>query len=452
MRQFAGVIAICVACSSWAMGAGGDQLSSRLKQYDQGPATTQLRQPGNFPNNPQEEPAADGIADSYPGDSLWDDASCPCGDDSCDWSYYPCRHLWGRAEYLSWWVRGSNTPALLTTSPDTTPLGIAGVLPGATVVFGDQRMNQQGRSGGRFTLGNWFGDGEKIGVEDTFFYLGNSSQSFQASSGGSPILARPFFDEAVNPNTGAIIGQNVVYVAFPNVASGTFKVASSSKLLGNEINLRRALYIDPFRRIDVLAGYRFVHLGESLQVSTNTTSLVTGGTPPPPPVGTTFAALDSFITRNQFNGGQLGLNTEFYNGRWGVDLRLKLAIGSVSQRVNIAGSTVVTEPSSTPVTNVGGVLALPSNIGQFNRNQFGVLPEFGVNLNYQLTPCWRVNVGYTLLGLTNVVRPGDQIDVRIDSNQIPPAATAGPFTFPRHVFHNSDLLVQGINVGLECNF
>ena len=87
-----------------------------------------------------------------------------------------------------------------------------------------------------------------------------------------------------------------------------------------------------------------------------------------------------------------------------------------------------------------------TNIGTFNRSQFSALPEIDVNLHYQLTPLWRLNVGYSLLGLTHVVRPGDQIDTRL--NQFPTHLG----TFPMFTFHNSDVWMQGINLGIECNF
>ena len=49
-----------------------------------------------------------------------------------------------------------------------------------------------------------------------------------------------------------------------------------------------------------------------------------------------------------------------------------------------------------------------------------MLPEFGATLHYQINPLWRVNLGYTFLMLTNVLRPGDQIDTRLDPDQFPP--------------------------------
>jgi hypothetical protein len=118
--------------------------------------------------------------------------------------------------------------------------------------------------------------------------------------------------------------------------------------------------------------------------------------------------------------------------------------------VRINGNTVITDPDGASSDQPGGILALPSNIGSYQRNQFAVLPEFGADLRYQLTPLWRLNVGYTLLVVTNVVRPGDQIDLNLDPSQFPNASASG--TQPRFSYVDSDLWVQGVNFGIECNF
>jgi hypothetical protein len=458
MRRFVLATVLGVLCSAGATAASVDQLSSRLKQYDdQNPAPRQsTSQPQSQPRSNSATYPEELTADPDYADPAWDgpaaggcsDGCCSscggCGGCGCDGPLFPRRQFYGRAEALAWWVRGSNTPALVTTSPDNTPAGVAGVLPGATVLFGDQRINDQARAGGRFTLGAWMGGCNAFAIEDTFFYLGTTHQGFNGSSDVNGVLARPFFDT----NSGA---QDVILVALPGTTVGTIDITSKSTMLGNELNVRRALYADCCRRLDILAGYRFLQLNEGLAIDTNSTF-----TSSPPGsgivVGTNILSTDSFLTRNQFNGGQLGFVTEYYNGPWTLELRAKIALGNVSQRVTIDGATLVTVPGGGETASHGGLLALPSNIGSFSRNQFGVLPEFNVNLQYQLNPCWKLNVGYTIFALTNVARPGDQIDTRVDANQIPPPQGTGPFTFPAFAFHNSDVLVQGINLGLVHDF
>jgi hypothetical protein len=371
----------------------------------------------------------DGGCDSCGGGGC---GSC-CGD--CGW--FP-PGFWARAEYLAFWVRGANTPPLVTTSPEGTPVGQAGVLPNADILFGNERINTAARSGGRFTLGYWCDPCETLGIEDSFFFVGNGNQAYSNSSSGDPILARPFFNTDSGEN-------DAVLIAFPAIVVGSIDITSSRNIYSNDLRLRRGLYADCCRRFDVLAGYRYFYLGEGLHIRTDTTSL--GGTEPP--VGTTFAVQDLFNTQNNFNGGQLGFNYQMYRGCWTLDVLASVALGGVSQRVRINGSTVITPPDEDPVTNEGGILALASNSGQHDRTVFGVLPELQVNLRYQWTPLWRVSFGYTFMALTNVVRPGDQISLDLDPAQFPPGQAG---TFPQFTFQNSDVWVQGLSVGIETNF
>jgi hypothetical protein len=375
--------------------------------------------------------------DFYPGE-VWEEPMMgDCTDGSCNMGCGWCKPgFWGRAEYLMWWVRGAYVPPLVTTSPQGTPVGQAGVLPNADILFGDQQINTRGRSGGRFTIGYWFDPCETLGIENTFFFIGGDNQGYTTSSSGDPILARPF----TNVNTG---NQDSIVLAYPQVVVGGINITSSRQVYSNEINLRRSLYSDCWRRIDVLAGYRYMRLGESLNISTNSTSLDSST------LGTQFAVQDMFSTGNNFNGGQIGVNMQLYRGCWTIDLLGKIALGGVSQQARINGSTVITPVDEAIQTYNGGILALPSNSGQFNQTVFGAVPEFGVNLRYQWTPLWRVSVGYTIMALTNVLRPGDQIDLNIDPSQFPPG-TAG--TSPVYKFNQSDLWLQGINLGVECNF
>ena len=347
--------------------------------------------------------------------------------------------FWGRAEYLYWWVRGAATPPLVTTSPPGTSQTDAGVLPNATTLFGGDNVNTTGRSGGRFTLGYWFNNCSQMGVDATFLFLGAVTQEYFNNSNGDPILARPFF----NTQTGE---QDANLIAFPGIVTGRVDVLATSRVNGGDVNLRRVMYADCWTRFEVLAGYRYFSLAEGLNINTNTTSIDPQS---PVPVGTTFSIFDSFSTRNNFNGGQLGLNAQMINGCWTVDLLAKLAIGSTTQHVAINGGTTVTVPEVAPVNNTGGILALGSNIGSYQRSMFSVLPEFSGNLRYQMTPLWRLNLGYTLMLLTNVARPGDQIDTNLDPNQFPPSLGGSQPTF---TFHDTSLWLQGINFGIECNF
>jgi len=445
MRRFVLIIAAYGLCfPSWAKAEKFEQLSNRLKQFDQQSSERQQTQSrrsigAEETANYQEETSAEEMY--APGETnAWlneegfegeEDGCC----NNCVRHRGPWRGAWGRAEYLQWWVQGANTPALVTSNPNN------GILPAATVLFGNERINEGGKSGGRFTAGYWFSDCATTGLEASFLFVGSSSDAFTASSNGSPLLARPFF----NVLSGQ---QDANLIAAPDIVIGSVNVNSSRQIYGAEVNFREALFADCCRRIDVVAGYRFFHIEEGLQVATDSTSIDPNN--PTVEVGTNFSITDAFNTRNNFHGGQLGLNLKQTEGRWTLDLLAKVALGGMSQNVTIDGSTIVTVPNVAPVTNQGGILALASNSGSHDRGRFAVLPEFGANLRYQLSPLWRANVGYTLLIVSNVVRPGDQVDLQIDPNQFPPPIATG--TFPQFAFHESTVWLQGINLGIECDF
>ena len=86
----------------------------------------------------------------------------------------------------------------------------------------------------------------------------------------------------------------------------------------------------------------------------------------------------------------------------------------------------------------GGLLALPSNIGRYDRDVFSWVPELGVTIGYQCTDHWKLFVGYNVLYWSSVVRPGEQIDRTVNANQLPPPVGGGPnrplFTFNANDF------------------
>ena len=351
-------------------------------------------------------------------------------------------HIWFRGEALLWWTKGGQTPPLLTTSPASTPLAQAGVLgqPGTSVIFGDQELNQGLHGGARITFGTWFGCCQENGVEFSYMMLGDNTQSFTSASMGDPILARPFYNTTTNAEDSHII-------AYPNVANGTFNTTSTENFDGGEVLFRRALVHGCDGRIDVLLGYRFNRLNDGLLIADSATS--SGGTGSIAPAGTTINTADIFHTSNDFNGGDLGFSTEWRRGRWSLETLLKLGIGETNTEVSINGATSVMANGTNTIAT-GGLLALPSNIGVHDSNQFSVMPELGFTLGCDVTEHLRARVGYTLLYWSNVARPGDQIDSNVDTNQFPPPIATGEK--PAFVLHTSDFWAQGVNVGLDYRF
>jgi hypothetical protein len=272
--------------------------------------------------------------------------------------------------------------------------------------------------------------------------LGENAQTYSNSSMGNPILARPFFDVSTGQ-------QSAQLIAYPNFSNGSFNASSTENFQGAEVLWRRALVHSCDGRFDVLVGYRFQRLTDGLEIADS----VTGGTASAAPAGTTVNAYDTFHTRNDFNGGELGFATQWHQNRWSLDTLLKLGIGQTRTQVLINGWTTDFQNGSqinAPGFS-GGLLALPSNMGIHNSQQFSMMPEIGFTLGYDLTPRLKATAGYTLLYWSNVARPGDQIDLNVDSGQIPPPTTTTA-TKPAFALHTSDFWAQGLNLGLDFQF
>src|SRR5260370_25776269 len=76
--------------------------------------------------------------------------------------------------------------------------------------------------------------------------------------------------------------------------------------------------------------------------------------------GTTIVSGDDFATRNEFHGGDFGLQTQLAWRSLSVNLLTKLAVGNLHRSVNILGSTTTTVPGAAPVTAAGGPYTPPS--------------------------------------------------------------------------------------------
>ena len=200
--------------------------------------------------------------------------------------------------------------------------------------------------------------------------------------------------------------------------------------------------------MDLLVGWRHYDLDETLRIEENLTSVsTTNGIPP----GTTLDIVDEFRTENSFDGVEVGLNWEWGAQRWGFNLLASLAFGNNRQRAIIDGSTVVTVPNMDPVFNSGGLLALDSNIGVFDRQQFTVVPEVGANVYYCLFPGARLTFGYNLIYFDDVLRPGGIIDTGVDPRLLPPRVD-GFDNRPGFIAQTDNFWAQGLNLGLEFCF
>ena len=377
--------------------------------------------------------------------------------------------FYGSAEYLLWWFDGMHTPPLVTGSPAGTPQAQAGVLgqPNTQILFGNGEILGGSRDGLRLSAGWWFNDYQDIAIEGDIFFFKTESVGFRATGvGGSPILARPFFNMVPIDGVGDVLppAEDAELVSFPGVVDGTVSVDTRSEFNGAGLRLRAAVCCKEIgggcntcnacgpavgpssvSRIDVIGGYRYLSLDERILIREDLTSLITASPG-------TFDIYDRFDTSNEFHGFDLGFIWEWESAKWSFELLSKVAIGNTDQRVNVRGQTTVAN-NGAAFTEEGGLLALRSNIGSYQRDVFTMVPELGVTLGYKITPRLRATAGYTLLYWSRVARPGDHIDLDVNPNLLPPVVepVVGPER-PRFQWNDTALLAHGLNLGLDYRF
>ncbi|MCO8120460.1 BBP7 family outer membrane beta-barrel protein [Stieleria sp. TO1_6] len=362
---------------------------------------------------------------------------------------------WVSFEALHMRTDGLSLPPLITSSPSGTDRNNAGVLnrPGTGVMYGDDHVLDS-FNGGRLRFGFWFDRCHTLGVGGEYFELNEESDQFSATSTGTPILARPFFNTLTGSNDAELI-------AFPNVLTGTATVNVQSHLVGGGFYFRKLTCCDEgcrerlfcggkghfCSRSEFRLGYRYMQLGEGVQIGEQLVSAGAGNQG-------TFGIMDSFDTTNQFNGLDLGWNHRVTRGYWTFDGLVRIAVGNTMQTVDVSGSTTIvdqTDPANqTTETYNAGFLALDSNSGIHEQDEFSVIPELTLTLGYQLTDHLKATVGYTGIYWSNVVRPGQHIPTMINPDYLPPTAgNPQGDAQPLFAFDTTDYWAHGITYGLE---
>ena len=356
---------------------------------------------------------------------------------------------WVDLEYILWRTKKMNLPPLVTTGPPSSQ-GILGQ-PGTVILFGDGApLDEEMRSGFRVSGGMYL-DCEKCwNLDYSFFYIPQRNEEHVFNGNLCGLLARPFFSLNLCQEFSEI-------TSLPGLALGTTTVQTPFRFGGAEADITRKVCCGCCYRVDLLGGFRYLYMDEAVQI--DEFIRVNNVLPPnfqqfQPFAGDTIQVSDRFRTRNQFYGGQVGLEGVFAHGPLQLQVRGKVALGDTHEIIDISGSQTVTTPTGQVTHFVGGLLALPSNIGHFNRDEFSVVPEVTVNLGYRLSHCLTVYAGYNFLYWSRVARAGDQIDRVIDTSQIPNFGSNVPTGVGRPAvpFAQNDFWAQGLNVGLEINW
>ena len=360
---------------------------------------------------------------------------------------------WIKYDTLLWWQDGLYVPPLVTTGPNSQTRAQAGVLgaPGTEVLFGGQDLLEDAFTGGRLRFGVWLDRCHTWAAAGEYFNIGDESEFFSQTSQGFPILARPFFNTATGLNDSEL-------VAFPGVVEGTVTARVTSELFGGGFHFKRLrdceegckswLFCgcnDHFcTRTERLIGYRYLQLDEGIRVTEDLVSTESNNPG-------SFEIFDQFETRNQFNGLDLGWKYRMVRGFWSYSGMLRMGVGVTRQTMTIRGATTINDPAEPPSQTLeGGLLALSSNIGTYKQNEFTIVPELDLEIGYQLTDRLKLSAGYTFIYWSNVIRPGHQIDLDVNPNQLPPPIDPlVGVARPEFRFDTTDYWVQGLNFGLE---
>jgi hypothetical protein len=373
--------------------------------------------------------------------------------------------FYAAAEYLLWWITHNPLPqSLITTGPVSDNPGALGH-DGTPLTRPSQ--DQGGLSGVRVSLGWWLDRQEGLGVEIGGFVLPGQTKtvSYRSDASGNPVLAFRYLDPPVN----GVAAEDAFQAALPSVLSagppqigpyaGSVGFTSRSQLWGLEANVLAGSCKCEEGRLQLLAGFRYLDLSENLDLSFQRQAIagsganvVFQGTSFPDP--SAVLSMDSFHTRNQFYAGQVGLRGELSFGVVFLAIAGKVALGDLHESVAILGTSTLVPGTGPSVTVPGGQFAAASNSGHATRDEFAVLPEFEIAIGCQISRNLRAYIGYDLLYLNKVARPGSQVDLIVDTkgDQIDPGFTGESTTFPRALFRDTNFWAQGLNAGLEFTY
>lgn len=363
--------------------------------------------------------------------------------------------FWVGGEYLVWRLNGTALPPLVTQSPSSTPIDEAGRLddPSTTIIGGNNIVGGDWRNGYRVFAGVWLDSCRTWALGGDYFSLGSDDYDFLSPQSSGTIVTRPFF----NTETGE---QDAELVSVPNELAGTARVSAGDDFQGAGLTLQRCLYsccdpcgCGPSTSIGLLGGYRYYEYGSALGITEDL--LVLPGTTQPLVPGTTFLVQDSFMARNQFHGGEIGLQGRQIFGNFWWDGTAKIAIGSNRRVVTVNGQTIVTVPNGGTSEEAGGLLTSEvTNIGRYTDSSVVVIPDFRLGLGAMVTNHLSVRAGYRVIIWADVARAADHLPpgLAVDPRNIPPVQPGGG---PDPIFpgiQGTQLVAHGFDFGVQFTY
>ena len=376
----------------------------------------------------------------------------------------PGSRWYASGEYLLWQVKGAplSVPLVSTgpnvveragwiTSPDVTILYGA---PGGAAAGGNDTQQFPWGSGARVKLGYWLDDAQRMAIEAGGFLLAQRSAGFAMSSdaSGSPVINVPVNNTILYspiPGFFTFPGENGYPPALPGQLAGAISINNTLRLFGAEAAGVVTLQRSPGWHVSALIGARYLDLYERFDLWATS-----AGVPGSRFVGLSGSVSDLFETQNHFLGLMLGLHGGTSWGPFSIEATGRVAFGGNYKQLTVAGAyTSVNFPNAGMNSGPYGIFAQPANSGSFSSTDFAIVPEAQVKLGYDLTPSLRLSVGYDFLYISDVIRPGDQLNHSLPKGQIfQQGGSATSLTSPTPLFERTNFYAHGFNVGLTARF
>jgi hypothetical protein len=312
-------------------------------------------------------------------------------------------NAWITMDFLYWATKGSMAPPLVRNGPVLVPPALLPftTVPATQTLFGDQLMNNGLRPGFRVT-GGIFLDAQKewaLGYSGTF--LGSRSERLEGGSDGTNIVNLP--------QSATVLGIPVngpLYIGYPGFTRGTVTASVQSSFMTGTAELRRVAQSGNGHRFDLIAGYRYIHLGDSAATSFDVVSATIPG-----PFSPRLMGEQSTRTRNDFNGGEAGFQFQGRIGRFTFDWISTVAIGATTTEIDrsftrsyIAGGPlgaligVPLPPVGIPLIQIGGLS---------KETEFAFVPHVGMKFGWEVIPHVRLTAGYDFMYWSRVRRAAE---------------------------------------------
>jgi hypothetical protein len=398
-----------------------------------------------------------GIVDcGEPVCGLADECCDSCGD-CCDGMCKGngCDRFWVRGEYLYWQVTGQQAPPLVTSSPEGTSLATAGRLDQSTttVLVGNDELTDGWQPGFAISGGFWLDPCLGLAVTGDYFRLEEDGFNSSLGPADSIIYARPFFNSELGQ-------QDAEMVNVPDELAGNVHVQSTTQFQGAGLGLEKCLgsYGDqnscaPSGWLTLIGGYRYYQHNSSLQINEDLTVL--DGTSTPLVPGTEILVEDKFGARNQFHGGEIGLQGRRQEGFIWLDGLAAIAIGGNMRDVSINGGTQTTVPNAGTTSSPGGLLTSGvTNIGNYSDTKATVVPRFRLGVGCQISQRVSARFGYNVIVWNDVVQAASQLppELATDPRNLPPVQAGGGPQPANPGMFGTTVVAHGADLGLEVTF